>query len=114
MILRSRSLRRDSTEAEKLLWGALRARRLEGIRFRRQVVIDRYIADFCSSHPKIIIELDGTQHEQQKSYDQRRTRDLEDRGYSVLRFWNGDVLAHLTGVLAVIGDEVRKRQVSQR
>jgi very-short-patch-repair endonuclease len=113
MILRARSLRRNSTDAEKLLWGALRNRRLEGIRFRRQVVIDHYVADSCSSHPKIIVELDGTQHEQQKSYDQQRTRDLEDRGYSVLRFWNGDVLAHLTGVLEVLGDEVRRRQVPQ-
>ena len=92
MTTRARSLRRDSTDAEKRLWSALRDRRLEGIRFRRQIVIGRYIADFCSANPKLIIELDGTQHEEQRIYDEARTRYLESLGYSVLRFWNGDVL----------------------
>jgi very-short-patch-repair endonuclease len=95
MVLRARSLRRHSTEAEKLLWSALRNRRLGGIRFRRQVVIGRYVADFCSAHPKIIIEIDGIQHEDQKSYDEARTHCSEQGGYLVLRFWNADVLAHL-------------------
>jgi very-short-patch-repair endonuclease len=76
MVLRARSLRRNATEAEKLLWSALRSRRLKGIRFRRQVVIGRYVADFCSAHPKLIIELDETQHEEQMSYDEVRTRYL--------------------------------------
>ena len=109
MVLRARALRRDATEAEKLLWSALRDRRLAGIRFRRQVVIGRYVADFCSAHPKLIIEVDGIQHEQRRSYDEVRTRCLEDEGYSILRFWNGDVLAHLASVLEVIAEEIRKR-----
>ncbi len=109
MVLRARSLRRSATDAEKLLWSALRNRRCEGIRFRRQVVVGRYIADFCAPNPKLIIELDGSQHEKQESYDAARTRYLEDDGYSVLRFWNGEVLAHLSGVLEVVGDEIRKR-----
>jgi very-short-patch-repair endonuclease len=112
MILRARSLRRNATDAEKLLWSALRNRRLGGIRFRRQVVIGQYVADFCSANPKLIVELDGIQHEMQQSYDDARTRDLEDAGYRVLRFWNGDVLAHLTDVLEIIGEEVRARGVT--
>ncbi len=108
LTIRARSLRRDSTDAEKRLWSALRDRRLEGIRFRRQVVIGRYIADFCSARPKLIIELDGIQHEGQQVYDESRTRYLKSQGYSVLRFWNGDVLAHLSDVLNTIADEIRK------
>jgi very-short-patch-repair endonuclease len=109
MTTRARSLRRDSTDAEKRLWSALRDRRLEGIRFRRQVVVGRYVADFCSAHPKLIIELDGIQHEDQKTYDEARTRYLAGEGYLVLRFWNGDVLAHLGDVLNAIAEEIRKR-----
>jgi very-short-patch-repair endonuclease len=93
MILRARSLRRKATEAEKLLWSAVRDRRCDGIRFRRQVVIGRYVVDFCAAEPKLIVELDGSQHEEQQLYDARRTCVLEDDGYLVLPFWNGDVLA---------------------
>ena len=111
MILRARSLRRNATDPEKLLWSALRNRRFEGIRFRRQVVIGRYVADFCSANPKLVIELDGVQHEQRADYDEVRTRYLEDEGYFVMRFWNGEVVTNLRGVLDAIGDEVRKRSV---
>jgi len=111
LTMRARSLRRDSTDAEERLWSALRDRRLEGIRFRRQVVVGRYIADFCSANPKLIIELDGIQHEDQRIYDEARTRYLATQGYSVLRFWNGDVLAHLSDVLNAIADEIRKTKV---
>ena len=71
----------------------------------------RYIADFCSANPKLIIELDGIQHEDQQTYDEARTQYLESQGYSVLRFWNGDVLAHLGDVLNAIADEIRNRRV---
>ena len=67
MTTRARSLRRGATDGEKRRWSALRDRPLEGIRFRRQVVVGRYVADFCSAHPKLIVELDGFQHEDQKS-----------------------------------------------
>jgi len=109
MILRARSLRRNATEAEKLMWAALRNRRLGGLRFRRQVVIGRYVVDFCCARPRLVIELDGSQHEERKSYDDARSRDLEDEGYAVLRFWNSEVLGNLRGVLDAIGDEVRQR-----
>ena len=107
MTTRARCLRRDSTDAEKRLWSSLRDRRLEGIRFRRQVVVGRYVADFCSAHPKLIIEIDGVQHEDQKTYDESRTRYLEAQGYVVRRFWNSEVLAHLGDVLNTIAEEIR-------
>ncbi len=107
MTNRARTLRVDATDAEKRLWSALRGRRLEGIRFRRQVVIGRYVADFCSASPKLIIEIDGVQHEDQKGYDEARTRCLESEGYQVLRFWNGDVFVDLAGVLEVIAERIR-------
>ncbi len=108
MVARARSLRRNSTDAEKRLWSALRNRRFEGIRFRRQVILGRYVADFCSANPKLVVELDGIQHEEQQSYDEVRTRYLEREGYLVLRFWNGEVLAHLDGVLEVIAEKIRE------
>jgi very-short-patch-repair endonuclease len=111
MTTRARSLRRDSTDAEKRLWGALRDRRLEGIRLRRQAVVDRYIADFCSTNPKLVVELDGVRQEGQQVYDEAPTRALESQGYSVLRFWSGDVLAHLGDVLNTIADEIRNTEV---
>jgi very-short-patch-repair endonuclease len=111
MILRARSLRRNATDPEQLLWSALRNRRFEGIRFRRQVVIGRYVADFCSANPKLVIELDGVQHEQHADYDEIRTHYLEDEGYFVMRFWNGEVVTNLRGVLDAIGEEIRKRSV---
>ena len=109
MTNRARFLRRDSTDAEKRLWSALRDRRLEGIRFRRQVVLGRYVADFCSANPKLVIELDGIQHENQRRYDDARTQYLEAQGYVVLRFWNGDVFTHFDAVLSTIADEIGKR-----
>jgi very-short-patch-repair endonuclease len=108
MTERARTLRRESTDAEKRLWSALRGRRLEGIRFRRQVVIGRYVADFCSADPMLVVELDGIQHEEQQTYDAARTRYLEAQGYQVLRFWNGDVFVHLDDVLEAIAEQVRK------
>jgi very-short-patch-repair endonuclease len=108
MTQRARTLRRDSTDAEQRLWSALRNRRLEDIRFRRQVVLGRYVADFCSAHPKLVVELDGSQHEDQKTYDEARTRYLQGQGYEVLRFWNADVFVHLGAVLDTIADKVRE------
>ena len=112
MTERARTLRRDSTDAERRLWSALRNRRLDGIRFRRQVVLGRYVADFCSAHPKLVVELDGAQHEDQKSYDEARTRYLEGQGYAVLRFWNAEVFVQLGAVLATIADKVREMTTS--
>src|SRR5262245_15077828 len=88
---RARQLRKNMTEAEKKLWIRLRRRQLGGLRFRRQVLFDKYIVDFVCFEPKVIIELDGSQHATQVAYDDERTKFLQSLGYSVLRFWNNEL-----------------------
>ena len=92
---RARSLRKHTTDAERLLWRTLREFKQAGLHFRRQVPIGSYVADFACHRAKIIIELDGSQHgeDDHVKYDSHRTAFLESRGYRVIRFWNGEVLA---------------------
>ena len=97
----ARSLRRNSTEAEKQLWYFIRAKRL-GYKFKRQVPICGYIVDFVCFSKQLIIELDGGQHQMSKRYDVKRTAVLNARGFKVLRFWNHDVLQDTEAVLTVI------------
>lgn len=100
----ARKLRREMTEAERLLWYHLRNRRLAGFKFRRQVPIGPYIVDFLCPEKRVIVEIDGGQHNfpDERARDLERTRFLESRGYKVLRFWNNEVLWNLGGVLSVI------------
>ncbi len=97
----SRALRKEQTDAEKLLWSRLRNKQLYRIKFRRQQPIGSYIVDFVSFEKMIIIEIDGGQHNElsNKAKDKQRTNYLEGRGYKVIRFWNNDVLQNLDGVL---------------
>lgn len=99
---RSRSLRKNMTIAEKKLWAHLRSKKFGSIRFRRQAIVGNYIIDFISFDPKIIIEVDGSQHIDQTAYDQARTEYLSSLGYKVLRFWNNDVLNNIEIVLNTI------------
>ena len=87
-------LRVKATDAERKVWSILRNNRVAGLHFRRQQPIGPYIGDFFCSAAKLIIELDGGQHgqEQQRAHDEKRTAWLSERGYSVLRFANCDVL----------------------
>lgn len=103
---RARSLRCAMTDAEHLLWRALRGKQLNGHRFRRQHPIGKYIADFACIEQKIVIELDGGQHQEQQVYDGQRSTFLAAQGWEILRFWNNDVLNNLDGVLSVIAKEV--------
>jgi very-short-patch-repair endonuclease len=99
----ARRMRAQPTDAERVLWQRLRHDvALVGSHFRRQAVIGRYIVDFASRKLKLVIELDGGQHDWQQEADARRTRDIEAAGYRVLRFWNNDVLRNLEGVLSKI------------
>ncbi len=100
-------LRRESTPAERKLWSRIRGDQL-GVNFRRQHAIGNYITDFCSPKAKLIIELDGSQHLDQKEYDEARTKYLELRGYQVLRFWNHEVMNHIDEVLNVIWKVLRE------
>jgi len=104
MVLRARVLRKRPTEAEHRLWRALRLLKPLGLHFRRQVPIGRYVADFACHRAKIVVELDGTQHGEPDAIrqDAERTAFLNGRGYRVLRFWNGDVLAGCDDVVDAV------------
>ena len=98
-------MRREMTAPERRLWYALRAKRLGGAKFRRQVVIDRYIADFACRIPQmLIVEVDGETHTGRERYDAARTASLEERGYRMLRFTNDEVMSNLDGVLIRIAE----------
>jgi very-short-patch-repair endonuclease len=99
---RARELRQNQTDAERKPWHQLRSRRLSGHKFRRQHEIDHYIFDFVCTDIMLTIELDGGQHAEQQGCDERRTRDLQAKGYRVLRFWNNDALTKMASVLEVI------------
>ena len=103
---RARQLRRDTTDAEALLWGHLRSRQLDGAKFVRQHPIDRYIADFCCRGARLVVELDGGQHADNTA-DEVRTRVIEANGYTIIRFWNHDVLGNIDGVLTEIQSALR-------
>ena len=95
----AKTLRKRSTDAELLLWQRLKARRLEGIKFRRQQPIDKFIVDFLSFEKRIIIELDGGQHAEVRQKDREREKSLTQAGFKIIRFWNNEVLENLDGVL---------------
>ena len=96
---RQQELRRNQTEAELALWQHLRGRRLRNWKFRRQHRIGAYLVDFVSLQARLVIELDGGQHAEQREYDHARTRFLERQGYRVLRYWNDAVFLRLPEVL---------------
>src|SRR5215469_6727497 len=103
-VARARTLRRDMTEAERRLWQMLRSRQTEGYRFRRQVPIGGFIADFVCHPARLIVEIDGGQHDSSSEAETSRTRFLEAEGYRVLRFWNNEVLDNREGVRGAIAD----------
>lgn len=102
MLRNAKALRSNQTEAEQRLWYHLRAHRFMGLKFKRQKPIGRYIVDFVCLERRLIIELDGGQHTGQSVQDQRRDAWLRSRGYTVLRFWNNDVMQQMEGVLEQI------------
>jgi len=105
----ARSLRRDSTDAERIIWTALRAHRLNSASFRRQTPIGPYIADFVCHSAKLIIEIDCGQHFEAQHIKRDAARDafLTDNGYRVLRFNNHDVMTNRVGVFETIAAAIR-------
>ena len=104
---RARKLRKDMTDAERRIWFALRDRRFDGWKFRRQVPFDHYILDFVCFEVKLVIEVDGGQHDERAEHDARRSSHLESNGFKALRFWNNEVLGNLEGVLTMIDLHLR-------
>ena len=102
-----RALRNNPTPHETMLWMQLKASRLQGLKFSRQMPIVGYRVDFvCRSH-KLVIELDGSQHAESVEYDANRTRAIEKAGYRVIRFWNNDLMSNMDGVLETIVNTAR-------
>jgi very-short-patch-repair endonuclease len=99
-------MRREPTEAEDRLWHELRGRRLDRIKFRRQVPVGRYVVDFVCLEAMLVVELDGSQHAE-STHDMVRDAELKARGFRVLRFWNDDVLRDMNGVCDTIIAYVR-------
>jgi|SRR6266850_3801430 len=111
----ARRLRSDQTNAENRLWSRLRARQLEGFKFRRQHSIGPFVADFFCLEARLVIELDGSQHADQLADDQRRTEFIRDAGYSVLRVWNHEVISEIDEVIQRIADALEQnRDASKR
>lgn len=98
----ARLLRRNQTAAEKKLWNKIRARRFCNLKFKRQVPIGKYIADFVCYRYKLVIEVDGWIHLYRKEYDRRRDDYLRSRGYTVLRLANHEVLHNIPEALQKI------------
>jgi very-short-patch-repair endonuclease len=101
---RARTLRQNTTEAERRVWEILRSHQMKGYKFRRQVPIGRYIADFVCHEAKLIVEIDGGQHDRSSPSEAERSGFLQNEGYRLLRFWNNEVLANLDGVHERIAD----------
>jgi len=107
----ARDLRKHMTDAEQLLWFCLRRKQLAGFRFRRQHPIQRFILDFYCSEAKLVVELDGGQHNEDiaMSSDALRTAFLERHGIRVVRVWNNEVFQNLEGVLQMIYEVLQER-----
>jgi very-short-patch-repair endonuclease len=105
---RAAELRKEPSPAEAKLWAALRTLRKQGYHFRRQHAIGPYITDFCAPRYKLVIEVDGGQHLDQKEYDADRTAFLESNGFRVKRFWNGEVMNKFEKVMSVVLEELEK------
>jgi very-short-patch-repair endonuclease len=97
---KAKVLRKNLTDTERVLWKHLRAKQIEGCKFRRQEPIGSYIVDFVCHEKRIIIEVDGGQH----TVERKRDKLIQGEEYKVLRFWNNEVLTNTEGVLKMIMD----------
>jgi very-short-patch-repair endonuclease len=105
----ARLLRRKQTDAERKLWLSLRSKQFEDLKFRRQQPMGTYVVDFVSFERKLVIELDGGQHNDEEAIekDKERTKWLEGKGFRVLRFWDNEVLTNIEGVLEKICESLQ-------
>jgi len=98
----AKTLRKNATRSERLLWRNLRAKQMKGFKFRRQEPIGHYVVDFVCFEKQVVVEVDGSQHIVEAARDRERERWLRSQGFTILRFWNNEVLRNLEGVLEVI------------
>jgi very-short-patch-repair endonuclease len=103
----------NMTEAERRIWQLLRSHQINEYKFRRQVPIGRYIADFVCHEARLIVEIDSGQHDSSSPQEAERSGSLRNEGYRILRFWNNEVLANLDGVHRAIADELGRITLTQ-
>ena len=101
---RARRLRRAMTPQEQVLWRHLRGRRFEEFKFRRQMWLVGYVADFACPAARLVVEADGSQHAENSDYDAQRAAAFAALGWKTLRFWNNEISENLSGVLALIAN----------
>ena len=107
--LLARKLRKNQTSQERIIWNLLRNQQFQGLKFRRQYPVGNYIVDFICKEIKLIIEIDGGQHNSEEGieYDLKRTEYLETKGYKVIRFWNNEIDNNLEGVYQSLMDMIK-------
>ena len=110
---RARALRRAATAAERMLWSRLRSRRLSEFKFRRQVPVGPFFADFACIGCKVIVEVDGDIHEAQTVQDAARSEFLTDDGWAILRFWNTQIYDDIERVMIAIERTCRERALNE-
>ncbi len=108
---RAKTLRRDLTKAERILWSRLKGRRLDGWQFRTQHPVEPYILDFACVKARLAVEVDGETHStaSERAHDARRRAKLAGEGWTVLRFWNFEVYRNPDGVMRLIGESMPPR-----
>jgi very-short-patch-repair endonuclease len=104
---RARQLRRNPTDAERLLWRKLRFWQVDGLKFRRQQPLGQYIVDFVCLEKRLVVEVDGGQHAEDANYDNNRDAWLREQEFIVLRFWNNDVLKNTDDVVTAIVEKLQ-------
>jgi very-short-patch-repair endonuclease len=110
--IRARQLRKNPTDAERVLWQKHRFWQVEGLKFRRQQPLGPYIVDFVCLEKRLVIEVDGGQHAENANYDKERDAWLHDQEFVVLRFWNHDVLRRIDEVMNVIIEKLQSTPTS--
>ena len=107
----ARKLRKNSTKEERLLWSLLRNRQLYNLKFKRQFPIGDYIVDFVCEEKKLVIEIDGGQHNEDENIikDLERTKFIESKGYVVVRFWNNEINKNIAGVYEKLVEIIHER-----
>jgi very-short-patch-repair endonuclease len=101
-----KKLRENATDAERKLWHHLRRKQINDLRFRRQYRIGSYVVDLICLPARLVVEVDGGQHDVRRAEDDARTAWLESQGFRVIRFWNNEVLGNIEGVLHVVGEQL--------
>jgi very-short-patch-repair endonuclease len=105
---RARELRSSATPAERKLWTYISRSQVGGVKFSRQIPVGPFICDFVSRSHRLVIELDGGQHDENEGRDRERTAYIEEMGFRVLRFWNTEVLESVESVVSRIEAELLK------